>query len=182
MAINGNFFTNVGTTSSITTNVVGFAASQGNVFSAFEPQPITPSGTPKQGYAIVPYAPALNIDADNNASIVHRDSSQPDNKHVLAPVTLYNAISGSAQIVTDGAVTIPTYRPAVGRLLPAAAARMPIPGTTSRARTCIGLTQDNKTLVLFTVDEAGGSSGMTVGEAADYMVNNLGRGVQRLEP
>ncbi len=50
VAINGNFFTPVGTTSSITANVVGLAASAGNVFSAFEPQPITASGTPNQGY------------------------------------------------------------------------------------------------------------------------------------
>ena len=37
------------------------------------------------------------------------------------------------------------------------------------ARTCVGLTQDNKTLVLFTVDNAGGSNGMTVGDVANYM-------------
>ena len=42
------------------------------------------------------------------------------------------------------------------------------------ARTCIGLTEDDKTLVLFTVDDAGGSNGMTVGEAANYMVSDLG--------
>jgi len=176
VAINGNFFTPVGTTSSITANVVGLAASAGNVFSAFEQQPIVPPVpvTPDQSYAIVQYAPALNIDASNHAAIVHRDSNQPDNKHVLEPVTLYNDISGSAQIVTDGTVTIPTYSASGPLYTNGTYSNSNSWYNTTRARTCVGLTQDNKTLVLFTVDEAGGSSGMTVGDAASYMVNNLG--------
>ena len=45
-------------------------------------------------------SPAVKIDPDNFASIVHRDPAFPDGKHVLEPVTLWNALSGSGQIIT----------------------------------------------------------------------------------
>jgi hypothetical protein len=158
-------------------NVVGLAASYGNVDSAFEPQPVA-TGFVNQSYAIVPFGAALNIDADNHASIVHRDPAYNDNKHVLEPVSLYNSLSGSAQIVTDGVVTVPLYKDAGhpdGLLTPN--------GTYSNsyswyslanARTCIGLSQDGNTLVLFTVDNAGGSHGMTPGEIANLLVWDYG--------
>jgi exopolysaccharide biosynthesis protein len=38
----------------------------------------------------------------------------------------------------------------------------------------IGLSQDNWTLFLFTVDNAGGSRGMSLGEIADLLVNDYG--------
>src|SRR5215471_14520958 len=38
----------------------------------------------------------------------------------------------------------------------------------------IGLSQDNRTLVLFTVDRAGGSLGMSVGEVADVLISDYG--------
>ena len=79
--------------------VIGIAASEGRVFSAFE--------SPEQSYALVADAPGLNIDRDNHATIVHRDRSQPDGRHVAEPVTLWTTIAGSAQIVTGGAVSIP---------------------------------------------------------------------------
>ncbi len=151
-------------------NVVGFAASQGTVYSPFEPQPIAPDYV-DQSYAIIPYAAALNIDPYNRARIVHRDPSYPDNKHVLEPVRIWNAVSGSAQIVTDGTKTIPDYSGPPDGL-------NPLYGYTNgnswyfypAARTAIGLTRHNETLVLFTVDESGGSDGMTVGEMADLLV------------
>jgi hypothetical protein len=176
VAINAHFFVPFPTTDT-TVNVVGLAASNGNIYSAFEPQPVA-AGFTDQSYAIVPFGPALNIDTSNNAGIVHRDTGYPDNKHVLEPVSLYNALSGSAQIVTNGVVTIPVYKDAGhpdGLLTPN--------GTYSnsnswysllRARTAIGLTQDNKTLVLFTVDAAGGSLGMTGGEVADLLKSDYG--------
>jgi hypothetical protein len=43
----------------------------------------------------------------------------------------------------------------------------------SNARTSIGLTQDNRTLVLFTVDGTNGGHGMTVKEVADLLVNKF---------
>ena len=73
-------------------SLVGFAASNGTIYSAFE--------APQQSYALTPYAPALNIDAENHASIVHRDPAFADGKHILERVKVWNAVSGSAQIVT----------------------------------------------------------------------------------
>ena len=151
-------------------NVVGLAASQGTVYSPFEPQPITPDYV-DQSYAIIPYAAALNIDRYNRARIVHRDPSYADNKHVLERVTLWNAVAGSAQIITDGVKTIPDYSGTPTGL-------NPLYGYTNgnswyfypAGRTCIGLSLHSETLVLFTVDEAGGSDGMTVGEAADLLM------------
>ena len=170
VAINGGFF--VPAPPVTNANVVGLAASKGTIYSPFEPQPVA-SGYADQSYAILPYAPALNIDAANNASIVHRDASYADNKHVLESVTLWNAVAGSAQIVTNGVKTIPTYTGNPTGL-------NPISGYSdsnswyalARARTAVGLTADLQTLVLFTVDAAGGSSGMSVGQVADIMMND----------
>ena len=170
VAINCHFFLPVSSDTNV--NLAGLAASQGNIYSPFEPQPIT-AGYTDQSYAILPYVPALNIDAGNHAGIVHRDCSYSNNKHVLEPVTLWNTISGSAQIVTNGVKTIPTYSGTPSGL-------NPIGGYSDsdswysriRARTAVGLTRDSNTLVLFTVDEAGGSSGMAVGEVADLLISD----------
>jgi hypothetical protein len=102
IAINAHYFLPWPSTSP-EAMLVGFAASNGTVYSAFE--------IPEQSYALTPYAPALNIDAENRASIVHRDPAFPDGKHVLERVKVWNAVAGSAQIVTDGAKTIPEYAP-----------------------------------------------------------------------
>ena len=81
--------------------LVGFAVSEGRVFSAFE--------TPDQQYAIVSRAPAVNISRDNRATIVHANPSFSDGRHVLEEVAIWTAVSGSAQIVTDGVATVPSY-------------------------------------------------------------------------
>ncbi len=143
--------------------LVGLAASNGNVYSSFE--------APIQAYAIVTNAPAVNIDASNHAAIVHNDTRFSDGKHVRENVTMWNALAGSAQIITNGVKTIPKYADAQnpdGELTPGGSA--PYSNSDSwysrvRARTAIGLSQDNQTLFLFTVDEASGSAsgGMTVG-------------------
>jgi hypothetical protein len=153
-------------------NVVGLAASKGNVYSPFEPQPLGFEYV-DQSYAILPYAPALNISRVNRARIVHHNPLRPDNKRVVERVRLWNAVSGSAQIVSDGAKTIPTYSGPPDGL-------NPLNGywdlyswyALARARTVIGLTADNRTLVLFTVDEVGGSIGLSVGEVADILMND----------
>jgi exopolysaccharide biosynthesis protein len=141
--------------------LVGLAASDGNTYSAFE--------TPAQSYAIVADAPALNIDASNHASIVHRDPKFADGRHVVENVTLWNAVSGSAQIVTDGVKTIPTYID--GGLTPGG----PQPYSSAdswyervNARTAIGLSHDGRVLTLLTVDR------MTVGEVADLLISGYG--------
>lgn len=150
---------------------IGLAASRGDVYSAFE--------SPVQNYAIVADAPAVNIDASNNASIVHRDPNFADGLHVIENVQLWNALAGSAQIVTDGVTTIPNYKDAThpDELL--------TPNATytrggrswyhlSNARTAIGITRDARTLVLFTVDGTNGGHGMLVPEVADLLRNDYG--------
>jgi hypothetical protein len=166
VAINGHFFlpfpspeTNV--------DLVGFAASEGVIYSAFE--------RPAQSYAIVDYAPALNIDRANRASIVHRDPAFDSGGQVLEKVNVWTAICGSAQIVTNGRRTVPRYSDGPGLL------DLLSPGGPNRysnakswydvlqARTAIGLTHDGS-LILFTVDVRGGSAGMSVGEVADMLI------------
>lgn len=178
LAINGNFFVPF-PSNDATANVVGLAASNGDVISAFEPQPVPGEpGLPDQSYAIVPFAPALNIDAGNHASIVHRNPACADNKHVVEPVVLYNAISGSAQIITEGVKTVPTYKDAGhpdGLLRPNGNYSNERSWYSLRdARSVVGLTRDGRTLVLFTVDKAAGSEGMTPGEIADLLITDYG--------
>ena len=153
-------------------NVVGLAVCEGSLYSPFEPQPVAP-GYVDQSYAILSFAPALNIDRSNRVTVFHRDPAYPDNRHVLESVTLWTAFSGSAQIVSNGVKTIPAYSGSPDGLTPsktyaATNSRYELP----RARTAIGVTTDEKTLVLMTVDQAGGSGGMTVSEVADLLIND----------
>jgi hypothetical protein len=173
VAINAHYFLPWPSTTT-QASLVGFAASNGTVYSAFE--------LPEQSYALAPYVPAVNIDSANHATLVHRDPAFADGKHVLEPVEIGNAVSGSAQIVTDGEKTIPEYRDAehpTGVLTPGG------PGTNRysnarswygllNARSAIGLTKDATTLILFTVDVRGGSAGMSVGEVADVLITDYG--------
>ncbi len=150
--------------------LVGLAASEGEVYSGFE--------APQQSYAIVAHAPAINIDAANRASIVHADPDDAEGRRVLEPVTLWNAVSGSAQIITDGLRTIPKYADAQnpdslltsGHDYSNGHSWYEIPNP----RTVIGLSRDTRTLFLFTVDGrgAGVSEGMTVGEVADLLIRD----------
>ena len=180
VAINGAFFSPFPSTD-FNAALIGFAASNGNVYSPFE--------LPNQNYAIVRDAPSINIDPHNNASVVHRDPAYSDGTcygmcqavdglHVLEKVTLWNTFSGSAQIVTNGVKTIPCYLDASHPDCPLIG---PGPANYSNsnswyervnARTAIGLSCDSKTLVLFTVDAANGSSGMRVSEVADLLIRD----------
>lgn len=153
-------------------DLVGLAASHGNVYSPFEGQPVR-SGFVDQSYAIVSFAPALNLDSANRVTLVRRDPAQADNRRGLPDVTLWNAFSGSAQIVADGAKTIPRYSGAPDGLNPArgysdANSWYALP----RARTAAGVTSDQKTLVLFTADQSASSGGMTVTEVADRLIKD----------
>jgi exopolysaccharide biosynthesis protein len=171
IAINGHFFLpfpSPGTDA----DVIGFAASNGAVYSAFE--------TPVQSYAIVDHAPAINFDRSNHAGIVHCDRRFADGKHLLEKARVWNAFAGSAQIITNGVKTIPSYsrRPDSGAALTPGGPR-DYSDTNSwydalQARTVIGLSRNRKTLCLFTVDRAGGSLGMRVGEVADLLIRDYG--------
>jgi exopolysaccharide biosynthesis protein len=170
VAINGHFFMPF-PSSSPDAMLVGFAASEGNVYSAFE--------VPAQSYAIVANAPAINIDPANHAAIVHADTRFADGKHVLENVTVWNAVAGSAQIVTNGVKTIPVYADAEHPGALTAGGLRHYSNNQSwydalQARSAIGLSKDNRTLVLFTVDRAGGSLGMRVGEVADLLIGDYG--------
>jgi exopolysaccharide biosynthesis protein len=96
---------------------------------------------------------------------------------------LWNAVAGSAQIVTGGRVTVPVYRDA-GH--PEAELTEGSPSHFSNAdswyervnaRSAIGLTGDGKTLILFVVDRSvkegpGGSQGLKVSEMARLLAED----------
>ena len=183
-AINVHFFAPFpvpgGSTQSAYAHVIGLAASRGKVYSGFE--------SPIQSYAIVTNSPGLNIDRSNNASIVHRHPDSADGMDVLEDVELWNALAGSGQILTNGVKTIPEYTDATHPdelLTPGPVPPLgPLPLTYTRAgrhwydlsnaRTAIGVTQDGRTLVLFTVDGTNGGHGMQAGEVADLLKNDYG--------
>jgi exopolysaccharide biosynthesis protein len=126
--------------------LIGPAASDGNVYSDFE--------TPRQSYAILTNAPALNIDAENHARIIHQGDG----------AKLFNTIAGSAQIVTGGRKTIPRY--AEGELTPVNYSNADSWYDRRASRTVLGLTEDASKLVLLIMERA------TVGEAADFLIAN----------
>jgi hypothetical protein len=183
-AVNVHFFAPFpvpgGSTQSAYAYVIGLAASRGKVYSGFE--------SPIQSYAIVTNSPGLNIDKSNNASIVHRDLGSVDATEIQENVELWNALAGSGQILTNGIKTIPEYTDAThpdelltpGPVPPLGS--LPLTYTRagrhwydlSNARTAIGVTQDGRTLVLFTVDGTNGGHGMQVGEVADLLKNDYG--------
>jgi len=162
-AVNGHFFLPFPSTDTDAW-VIGLAASEGRVYSAFE--------TPEQGYALVTDAPALNIDHRNRARIVHRDTKKTDGLHVRERVRLWNTIAGSSQILTAGQVTLPAYRDAShprGVLAPGGPSNYSNDKSwndIATARTVAGLSRNRRVLTLFTVDVRGGSEGMRLGEIA----------------
>jgi exopolysaccharide biosynthesis protein len=181
LAINGHFFLPF-PSQDTTAWVIGLGASEGRVFSGFE--------IPEQSYALVAFAPAINIDRDNHASIVTFDPTHSDRRHVREKVSLWNVVAGSSQIVTRGAVSVPAYRDDNhfdAELDPGG------PGDYSNAkawadvataRTAIGLSQDRRTLTLFTVDVRGGppsrealrgpgSEGMRLSEVANLLTRDF---------
>ena len=171
LAINAHFFLPFPSTDT-EARVIGLAASEGRVYSAFE--------MPEQDHALLADAPALNIDRTNHARIVHIDPRHPGGTRVAEPVTLWTTLAGSAQIITSGVRTVPFYADPQhpgGQLTPGS------PGNYSNAhswydvitaRTAIGLSRDGRTLTLFTVDKSGGSEGMQVGEVADILLRDYG--------
>jgi exopolysaccharide biosynthesis protein len=167
VAVNAHFFLPFPSANPFA-SLIGLAASNGVVYSAFE--------APEQSYAIVARAPAINIDRRNRAAIVHARGGRSDTS-VAERTTLWNVVSGSAQIVTNGVKTIPAY----GGPHEDAALSAGGPGDYSNsrswydqlnARTAIALANRQRTLILFTVDRASGSLGMSVGEVADLLIRD----------
>ena len=164
LAINCHFFVPF-PSSSPDSMLVGLAASDGNVYSAFE--------TPDQSYAIVANAPAINLDRRNHAKVVHRDPRFSDGKHVRERVKLWTALAGSAQVITNGVKSIPSYTDALTPGGPRSYSGANSWYDALQARTVIGLSRNNKTLYLVTVDRAGGSLGMKVGEVVDLLIRDF---------
>ncbi|MEZ6190815.1 MAG: phosphodiester glycosidase family protein [Phycisphaerales bacterium] len=101
--------------------------------------------------------PSINIDPDNNATIVH---GEDNTFNVTDPksdkVKLYNAVTGSDQIVTDGKPIKPDDRSFF---------------TTNHPRSAIGITKKHK-LLLVTVDgrQEGFSEGIPLDELGKLMI------------
>jgi hypothetical protein len=156
--------------------LIGLAASEGRVYSACE--------SPEQSFALVANAPAINIDRENRASVVHcaRDAGgdRAIPRLIEEDVEPWTMLAGSAQIVTDGVVTMPAYRDDghPDAALTPGSARNYATGNSwydvVTARSAIGISRDGRTLTLFTVDARGGSAGMTVGEVAQSLIDQYG--------
>ena len=153
VAVNAHFFLPFPSANPFA-SVIGPAASDGVVYSEFE--------VAEQSYAIVANAPALNVDARNRARIVRRGHPEP----------LWNAVAGSAQIVTNGVKTIPAYGAELQAGGPGEYSNLRSWYDQLNARTAIGLANRQRTLILFVVDRAAGSLGMTVGEVADLLIRD----------
>ena len=151
--------------------LIGLAASDGRVYSGFE--------TPSQDFAIVTDAPALRFDRRQRARIVHRRPGA-DATRVRERGDVWNAVAGSAQILTAGVVTIPGYRDATH---PAGALR---PGPDGRyasgrswydlitSRTVAGLSKNRRTLTLAVVDGQAGVRGLTPADIASRLARDFG--------
>lgn len=169
LAVNAHFFVPY-PSDEPDSDLVGLAAAEGDVYSAFE--------APAQDYALAPFAPAINIDRENRARVVHHDAAGAGNKGVQEPVALWNAVSGSAQVVTSGAVTVPGYRDAERPLEllnpggPGSYGNAKSWYEVPNARTLIGIDKDGKTLYVLVVDRSAASGGMKVGEAAELLVRD----------
>ncbi|MEP6783201.1 MAG: phosphodiester glycosidase family protein [Acidobacteriota bacterium] len=152
--------------------VIGLAASEGRLFSAFE--------SPEQSFALVADAPAINIDGLNHATLIHNNRAFIDGRHVREDVTPWNVVAGSSQIVTAGAITVPVYRDdqhPTGLLAnggPNKYSNANAWADATTARTAIGLSADRRTLTLFTVDARGGSAGMKLSEVAAVLIRDFG--------
>mgnify|MGYP006278412397 CR=1 FL=1 len=94
---------------------------------------------------------ALDISADNVATIL-RSPSASGTAH-YPDIPLYNTLAGEARLLRDGSIVAPTAN------------------ETLHPRTAVGLSGDQRTLYLFTVDgrNDGHSLGVTRPELADFM-------------
>jgi hypothetical protein len=170
LAVNGHFFLPF-PSDEADAWLVGLAASEGRSYSPFE--------HPLQNFAIVPDAPALVFDRRHRARIAPKRPGANATR-VAGRGQVWNAVAGSAQILTNGAVTIPVYlddaHPS-GTLTPGPDGRY----DNSRswydlvtARTVVGLSRNRKVLTLVTVDGRAGVSGLTPREIADVLVREFG--------
>lgn len=156
LAVNAHFFTPFPDDGSGTTWLISLAASsatngpEGHAYAPFERN---------LGGAFQNDLPAVNIDANNVATLVYQAAGDVTGYATDPPVVLYNAVSGNEQLLRDGII---------------------VSGTTSfdttlNPRTAIGLAPGNK-LVLLTVDgrQSGVSEGVTTAELAGLLHEDYG--------
>jgi exopolysaccharide biosynthesis protein len=151
LAVNASFFAidNEHTVNGLTwTNNLGLTASKGNAYSPWQPPPSTDNN----------FDDALNITSANKASIVKMPSTVTTGFETNPSVSLYNTVTGSTRLLTNGVVKAPSTCCSLCDLNP---------------RTAAGLTLNNSKLILMTVDgrETGISDGVTLVELAGYMAN-----------
>lgn len=143
-------------------NLIGLAVSDGILVSEFQ--------APAQAYALVADAPAINVDRANHATVVRPGDPR---------ASLWNTVAGSAQIVTHGQVTIPAYK---DQQNPGGTLATGGPGNYTnshswyevpQARTAAGIAAGGRKLVLFVVDRAAGSQGLSVSEVATLLASRF---------
>ncbi|HUU33797.1 MAG TPA: phosphodiester glycosidase family protein [Vicinamibacterales bacterium] len=165
LAVNGHFFLPF-PADDADAFVIGLAAAEGRVYSAFE--------HPEQDFAILPDAPALVFDRRHRARIAARRPGA-DPTRVAGRGTVWNAVAGSAQIITNGRVTVPVYRDDAhprGALTPGPDGRY----SNARSwydlvtsRTIAGLSRDHRILTLVASEGRHGADGLTVAELAELL-------------
>ena len=174
IGLNMHFFAPA--TTNLTASILGLGVSGSYVVSEFENQPGPFSD---QSYAILGYAPAINIDANNTASVVTRNPSYPPGSRINEAVTLFNTVAGSARVITNGVKTIPTYNETSSYVYGSQYLN-PIAGYNNSnswydlvtSRGIIGINQAGSKVYLAVGEKYGSSLGIKVGELADILITN----------
>ncbi|MEZ5419780.1 MAG: phosphodiester glycosidase family protein [Vicinamibacterales bacterium] len=151
--------------------VIGLAAAEGRVYRASSIRNRTSRSCRTRR--------PLNIDAANRARIVHRRPGGEATR-VRERVRLWNAVAGSAQILTGGRVTIPGYRDAAhprGVLRPGPDGRYDAGRSWHdliTSRTVAGLSRNRRVLTLAVVQGRAGVEGLTLAELAALLRRDFG--------
>lgn len=148
VAINASFFSAETIDGQLWSQNLGLTASNGTAYSPWE------AGANNDN----DFDDALNVTQANQAAFVKMPSSIPTGFETTPIVPLYNTVTGSHRIIQSGVIRTIT-----------GGAGGPF---SLRSRTGVGLTAGNAKLLLMTVDEVGGSQGVTVPELATLMASH----------
>jgi hypothetical protein len=148
IAINASFYSAETIDGQLWSQNLGLTASNGTAYSPWE------AGANNDN----DFDDALNITQSNQAIFVKMPTSIPTGIETTPIVPLYNTITGSHRIIQSGVLRTIT-----------GGAGDPF---SFRSRTAIGLTAGNAKLLLMTVDEAGGSQGVTLPELATLLASH----------
>ncbi|MCE5340249.1 MAG: phosphodiester glycosidase family protein [Planctomycetaceae bacterium] len=141
MAVNGDFFDHDPAVEQyVTASVIGFAASKGNIYSGFS----------HDGWSVE----AMNISKDNDVNLIVPLYSGSIYAYSPANVSIYNAIGGVPIMLRNGR-KVETNDTIATALHP---------------RTAIGVTNDNKLILIVVDGRQSFSLGMTTPEVADVLL------------